>query len=96
MRRTECWPRLASVNRRRRDTADSAADSTASDGGCEYFSSRGRDKIAAYFANSIAKEAAMITDVRASKMFLLLHEGESAAGIARRLKMSEKTVRKYR
>ena len=38
----------------------------------------------------------MITDVRASKMFLLLHEGESAAGIARRLKMSEKTVRKYR
>ena len=38
----------------------------------------------------------MITDVRASKLFLLLHEGESVAGIARRLKMSEKTIRKYR
>ena len=38
----------------------------------------------------------MITDVRASKMFLLLHEGESVASIARRLKMSDKTIRKYR
>ena len=38
----------------------------------------------------------MITDVRASQMFLLLHEAESVASIARRLKMSEKTVRKYR
>ncbi len=38
----------------------------------------------------------MITDVRASKMFLLLHEGEAVAGIARRLKMGEKTIRKYR
>ena len=38
----------------------------------------------------------MITDVRASQMFLLLHEAKSVAGIARRLKMSEKTVRKYR
>lgn len=38
----------------------------------------------------------MITDVRASQLFLLLHEGESVAGIARRLKMSGKTVRKYR
>ena len=38
----------------------------------------------------------MITDVRASKMFLLLHEGESVAAISRRLKMSDKTVRKYR
>ena len=38
----------------------------------------------------------MITDVRASKMFLLLHQGESVAGIARRLNMSEKTIRKYR
>ena len=38
----------------------------------------------------------MLTDVGASKMFLLLHEGESVAGIARRLEMSEKTVRKYR
>jgi len=38
----------------------------------------------------------MITDVRASKMFRLLHQAESVAGIARRLKMSEKTVRKYR
>ena len=38
----------------------------------------------------------MITDVRASKLFLLLHEGESVAGVSRRLKMSDKTVRKYR
>ena len=38
----------------------------------------------------------MITDVRASQMFLLLHEAESVARIARRLKMSEKTVRKHR
>jgi len=38
----------------------------------------------------------MITDVRASKLFLLLHEGESVAGIARRLEMSERTIRKYR
>ncbi len=38
----------------------------------------------------------MITDVRASKMFLLLHQDESVASVARRLKMSEKTVRKYR
>ncbi len=38
----------------------------------------------------------MITDVRASKMFLLLHEGSSVAEISRRLRMSEKTVRKYR
>ena len=38
----------------------------------------------------------MITDVRASQMFLLLHEAESVASIARRLEMSEKTVRKYR
>jgi hypothetical protein len=29
-------------------------------------------------------------------MFLLLHEGGSVAGISRRLKMSERTVRKYR
>ena len=38
----------------------------------------------------------MITDVRASQVFLLLHEAESVASIARRLKMSAKTVRKYR
>ena len=38
----------------------------------------------------------MITDVRASQMFLLLHEAESVVRIAGRLKMSEKTVRKYR
>ena len=38
----------------------------------------------------------MITDVRASKMLLFLHEGESVATTARRLKMSQKTVRKYR
>jgi hypothetical protein len=38
----------------------------------------------------------MITDVLASEMFLLLREAESVASIARRLKMGEKTVRKYR
>ena len=38
----------------------------------------------------------MITDVRASQMFLLLHQGNSVAKVARRLRMSEKTVRKYR
>jgi len=38
----------------------------------------------------------MITDVRASMLFLLLHEGESVACIAGRLEMSEKTIRKYR
>ncbi len=38
----------------------------------------------------------MITDFRASQVFLLLHEAESVASIARRLKMSAKTVRKYR
>jgi hypothetical protein len=38
----------------------------------------------------------MITDVRASKMFLLLHENESVASIATRLKMGEKTIQKYR
>ena len=38
----------------------------------------------------------MITDVEASKIFLLLHAGDSVAGISRRLEMSEKTVRKYR
>ena len=38
----------------------------------------------------------MITDFRASQMFSFLHEAESVASIARRLKMSGKTVRKYR
>jgi len=38
----------------------------------------------------------MVTDVRASKMFRFLREGESVLSISRRLKMSEKTVRKYR
>ena len=38
----------------------------------------------------------MITDVRASKLFLLLQEGESVVAIARRLEMSERTIRKYR
>ncbi len=38
----------------------------------------------------------MITDVRASKMYRLLHQGESVASVSRRLKMSQKTVRKYR
>ena len=44
----------------------------------------------------MAKEADMVTDIRASKMFRLLDEGESVAKIARRLEMSEKTIRKYR
>ena len=34
--------------------------------------------------------------LRGSRMFLLLHELKSVASIARRLKMSGKTVRKYR
>ncbi len=38
----------------------------------------------------------MLTDVRASKMYRLLHQGESVASVSRRLKMSQKTVRKYR
>ena len=38
----------------------------------------------------------MITDARASMMFLLLRQGQSVAAIARKLKMSEKTIRKYR
>jgi len=38
----------------------------------------------------------MITDFRASQMFFFLHEADSVASIARRLKMSGKTVRKYR
>lgn len=38
----------------------------------------------------------MITDFRASQMFSFLHEAESVASITRRLKMSGKTVRKYR
>ncbi len=44
----------------------------------------------------LQRRLAMLTDIRASKLFVLLHEGESIAGIARRLRMSEKTVRKYR
>jgi transposase len=44
----------------------------------------------------LQRRLVMITDVRASKLFLLLYEGESVAGIARRLNMSEKTIRKYR
>jgi transposase len=38
----------------------------------------------------------MITDVRASKMYRLLHQGESVASVSRSLEMSQKTVRKYR
>lgn len=38
----------------------------------------------------------MITDVCASELFRGLHRGDSVASIARRLNMSEKTVRKYR
>ena len=38
----------------------------------------------------------MITDVRASEMFLFLRRGHSVASVARSLKMSERTVRKYR
>ncbi len=43
----------------------------------------------------LQRRLTMITDVRASKLFLLLHLGESVAGIARRLEMGEKTIRKY-
>lgn len=53
-------------------------------------------KLRSLLCNSVAKEADMVTDVQASKMFLLLDEGESVAAIARRLKMSETTIRKYR
>lgn len=38
----------------------------------------------------------MLTDVRASELFRGLHRGDSVASVARRLNMSEKTVRKYR
>ena len=38
----------------------------------------------------------MITDARASTMFRLLFAGQSVVGIARKLQMSEKTIRKYR
>jgi transposase len=38
----------------------------------------------------------MVTDLRASKLFQLLRQNESVAAISRSLKMSEKTVRKYR
>lgn len=38
----------------------------------------------------------MVTDVQASKMFRLLRDGDSVLSISRRLKMSEKSIRKYR
>jgi transposase len=38
----------------------------------------------------------MLKDIRASMMFLLLGDGKSVASIARKLKMGEKTIRKYR
>ena len=38
----------------------------------------------------------MVKDMVASMMFALLREGESVASIARRLRMGEKTIRKYR
>ena len=38
----------------------------------------------------------MITDVRAGELFQGLHRGDSVVWLARRLKMSERTVRKYR
>ena len=38
----------------------------------------------------------MIKDARASDIYGLLHRGASVASVARRLRMSEKTVRKYR
>jgi len=38
----------------------------------------------------------MVKDIVASMMFALLREGESVASIARRLRMGEKTIRKYR
>ena len=36
----------------------------------------------------------MVTDVRASKMFRFLREGDSVQTISRKMKMSEKTIRK--
>lgn len=38
----------------------------------------------------------MVTDVRASMLFVLHREGRSVSSIARRLSMSRRTVRKYR
>jgi transposase len=38
----------------------------------------------------------MLTDLRASEMFVFLRASEAVAAISRRLKMSEKTIRKYR
>ena len=38
----------------------------------------------------------MLKDLRASEMFVFLRASESVAAISRRLKMSEKTIRKYR
>jgi transposase len=47
-------------------------------------------------ANPNARRRTMVTDLRASKLFQLLRQNESVAAISRSLKMSEKTVRKYR
>jgi transposase len=38
----------------------------------------------------------MVKDIVASMMFALLREGESVTSVARRLRMGEKTIRKYR
>lgn len=38
----------------------------------------------------------MITDARASKLYRLLREGNSVADISRRLKMGQRTIRRYR
>jgi len=38
----------------------------------------------------------MLTDEKAGRMFSMLHQGHSVAEIARRLKMGERTIRKYR
>jgi hypothetical protein len=55
-----------------------------------------RFEVAAYLQSLFAKEAAMLTDKRASQLFVLLDEGVPVSKIARRLRLSEKTVRKYR
>ena len=38
----------------------------------------------------------MLTDLRASEMFVFLRASEAVAAISKRLNMSEKTIRKYR
>ena len=64
--------------------------------GCRHECSRHWDEMAGFFATHLQRRPAMITDFRASKLYRLLHQVESVASVSRRLKMSQKTVRKYR